>query len=80
MTDMLELRSDYFGDPASFRALVDLLRDTFDIDVGEVERFGGQEQGSMPFGYFDAEGRCVANFSAFSMPLVIGGRPVRAVG
>lgn len=80
MTEGLELRTDYFGDRQSFLALVDLLRDTFDIDIGIVHRFGGQDPTSMPFGYFDADGRCVANFSGFSMPVVIGGKPVRAAG
>lgn len=80
MVDGLELRTDYFGDRASFQALVDLLRDTFDIDIGAVDRFGGVDPTSMPFGYFDRDGRCVANFSAFSMPVVIDGKPVRAVG
>lgn len=32
----------------------------------------------MPFGYFDADGRCVANFSVFSMPLMVEGRQVTA--
>jgi GNAT superfamily N-acetyltransferase len=76
----LQFRTGYFGDPQAFSALVDLLRDTFDIDIGLVSRFGGADPTSMPFAYFDADGRCVANFSAFSMPLIIHGRPVRAVG
>jgi GNAT superfamily N-acetyltransferase len=80
MADGLGLRTGYFGDAGAFQALADLLRDTFDIDVGAVDRFGGQDPTSMPSGYFDADGQCVANFSAFSMPLVIGGEPVRAVG
>lgn len=80
MAGQLEFRSDYFGDRAAFRALVDLLFDTFDIDIGQLDRMGGPDPTSMPFGYFDEAGRCVANFSAFSTPLVIHGRQVRAVG
>lgn len=80
MAEGLELRTDYFGDRASFQALVDLLRDTFDIDIGPVDRFGGVDPSSMPFGYFDRDGRCVANFSGFAMPLIIGGRQVRGAG
>lgn len=76
----LKLRIGYFDDRRSFRALADLLRDIFDIDIGLLDGFGGPDPTSMPFGYFDAAGRCVANFSAVSMPLIIGGRPVRAVG
>jgi GNAT superfamily N-acetyltransferase len=78
--DGLRLRSGYFGDRPAFLALADLLEDTFDIDIRLVDRFGGPDPTSMPFGYFDMTGRCVANFSAVSMPLVIDGRPVRAVG
>jgi predicted N-acetyltransferase YhbS len=76
----LELKTGYFNDPTAFAALADLLRDTFDIDIGLVDKFGGPDPTSMPFGYFDADGRCVANFSAFAMPLVIDGRSVRAAG
>jgi GNAT superfamily N-acetyltransferase len=78
--DALILRTDYFDDAAAFAALVDLLCDTFGIDIGLQDRFGGPDKTSMPFGYFDANGRCVANFSAFSMPLLIEGKVVRAVG
>ena len=80
MTRRLELRTGYFGDRPSFLALVDLLFDTFEIDIGQLDRMGGPGPTSMPFGYFDEAGRCVANFSAFSMPLVIDGRRARAVG
>ncbi len=73
-------RQDYFGDPAAWSALVALLQDTFDIDVGIQGRFGGPDPTSMPFGYFDADGTCIANFSAFSMPVMIEGRPVKAAG
>ncbi|MBX9454777.1 MAG: GNAT family N-acetyltransferase [Rhizobium sp.] len=76
----LELRTGYFADRASFLALADLLRDIFDIDIGLLDRFSGPDPTAMPFGWFDAAGRCVANFSAFSMPLVVDGQAVRAVG
>jgi GNAT superfamily N-acetyltransferase len=73
-------RQDYFGDTAAWSALVALLRHTFDIDVGILDRFGGPDPTSMPFGYFDADGTCIANFSAFSMPVMVEGRPVKAAG
>ncbi len=76
----LTFRQDYFGDPAAFAALVALLHDTFGIDVGIQERFGGPDPTSMPFAYFDENGICVANFSAFSMPMMIDGRLVKAAG
>lgn len=76
----LTLRSGYFGDRASFLALAGLLKDTFEIDIALLDRFGGPDMSAMPFGLFDDTGRCVANFSAFSMPLVVDGRIVRAAG
>jgi len=79
-THGLTLRQDYFGDPAAWKGLVDLLEDTFSIDVGIQDRFGGPDPTSMPFGYFDGEGRCVANFSAFSMPMIVNGKLVKAAG
>ncbi|MGV1759153.1 GNAT family N-acetyltransferase [Rhizobium sp. A22-96] len=76
----LTLRQDYFADPSAWNALVDLLQDTFSIDINLQASFGGPDPSSMPSGYFDADGRCVANFSAFSMPMIINGRPVKAAG
>ncbi len=80
MLETLTLREGYFGDPAAFQALADLLHDIFDIDISLQMTLGGPDPTSMPFGYFDPSGRCVANFSAFSMPLVVNGRAVRAAG
>ena len=76
----LTFRQDYLGDPADWTALVALLQDTFDIDVAIQDRFGGPDPTSMPFGYFDENGTCAANFSAFSMPMMIDGRVVKAAG
>lgn len=76
----LTFRQDYFADRVAWTGLVDLLRDTFSIDIGLQDQFGGPDPTSMPFGYFDADGRCVANFSAFSMPLIINGRVIKAAG
>jgi GNAT superfamily N-acetyltransferase len=76
----LTLSQDYFADRAAWSSLVDLLQDTFSIDVSIQDQFGGPDPTSMPFGYFDSEGRCVANFSAFSMPMVINGRVIKAAG
>lgn len=80
MGERLELRTGFFADRPSFLALAALLDETFDIDIGFLDRFGGPDLAAMPCGYFDADGRCVANFSAFAMPLMVDGRPVRAVG
>ncbi|MBB3612183.1 GNAT family N-acetyltransferase [Rhizobium sp. BK602] len=76
----LTLQQDYFGDPSAWKGLVELLEDTFSIDVSIQDRFGGPDPTSMPFGYFDPDGRCVANFTAFSMPLIVNGKPVKAAG
>ncbi|MBN8949918.1 MULTISPECIES: GNAT family N-acetyltransferase [unclassified Rhizobium] len=76
----LTLREDYFDDPAAWNGLVELLQDTFSIDVSLQDRFGGPDSSSMPSGYFDSEGCCVANFTAFSMPMMINGRAVKAAG
>lgn len=78
--DGLTLKAGYFNDPAAFQALADLIFDTFSLDITLVDRFGGPDPSSMPFGWFDKSGQCVANFSAFAMPLMVDGKPVRAVG
>lgn len=74
----LTFRQGYFSDAAALAALADLLRDTFGIDISAQNRLGGPDPTSMPFGYFDQSGRCVANFSAFTMPMMIGGKEVKA--
>ncbi|MCM2291609.1 GNAT family N-acetyltransferase [Allorhizobium sp. BGMRC 0089] len=80
MKQDLIFRQDYFADPAAFHALVDLLRDIFGIDIGLLRQFGGPDPTSMPFGYFDASGQLIGNFTAFSMPLIVNGRIVNAAG
>jgi GNAT superfamily N-acetyltransferase len=76
----LSLRSDYFGDPLAWRAFCDLLMDIFGIDVTPLELLGGPDPTCMPTGFFDDDGCCIANLSAFSMPLMIDGEIVRAAG
>ncbi|MEX0807237.1 MAG: GNAT family N-acetyltransferase [Dongiaceae bacterium] len=77
---MLSFRQGYFSDPAAWNAFTDLLRDIFNLDVTAVARFGGPDPTCMPFGYIDPSGQCVANVSAFSMPLMVDGRMVSAKG
>ncbi|OWW05074.1 acetyltransferase [Rhizobium sp. R72] len=74
----LTFRRDYFDDLKAWQALVDLLKDTFDIDIGPLQQMGRPDPSSMPFGWFAADGRLAANLSAFAMPLVINGRTVNA--
>lgn len=78
MTGELEFRQDYFADPAAFEALAALLQETFEIDIRPALSLAGMDPTTMPFGYFDADGRCVANFSVFSMPMMVEGRQVTA--
>lgn len=80
MPEGLIYRENYFADPEVWQALVDLLHDTFGIDVGRLDRLGGPDPTSRAFGYFDEAGRCAANFSLFSMPVMIDGQSVRAAG
>jgi GNAT superfamily N-acetyltransferase len=70
----LTFRQNYFADPAGWQALSDLLEDTFHIDISVLDNLGGMEPSSMPFAWFDAAGVCAANFSAFSMPMMVNGR------
>jgi GNAT superfamily N-acetyltransferase len=74
----LTFRQDYFTDPTAWTALVSLLADTFGIDLDPLQRLGGADPSSMPFGWFDAGGTLVANISAFAMPMMINGRKVNA--
>lgn len=76
----LSFRSDYFGDSAAQRALAGLIEDIFEIDVTVMDRLGGPDPTSTAFAWFDGEGRCVANISAFSLPLIVNGIFVRAAG
>ncbi|MDX3926653.1 MAG: GNAT family N-acetyltransferase [Shinella sp.] len=78
--DGLAYREDYFNDPADWRAIKDLLRDIFNVDIDPLDRLGGPDWTNMPSAYFDRRGRCIANLSAFSMPLTINGREIAAAG
>ncbi len=78
--DGLVFRSGHFGDAARWRALAGLLQDVFEIDVTGMDRLGGPDPTSVAFGWFDAAGTCIANISAFSLPLVVDGAVVRAAG
>ena len=76
----LSFRSDYFDDSAAWLALAGLLEDVFGIDVTVLDRLGGPDPTSVPFAWFDGAGRCIANITAFSLPLVVDGAFVRAAG
>jgi len=74
----LTFRQDYYEDPKAWEALVDLLRDTFGIDVGLQMNMGGYDPSCVPFGWFDETGVLVANLSAFKMPMMINGKVLKA--
>jgi predicted N-acetyltransferase YhbS len=76
----LTLRQDFLADPVAWSAVADILQDIFDIDIAILDDLGGPDPGSMPFAWFDGSGQCVANLTAFPMPLMLGGRIVRAHG
>ncbi|WP_064681694.1 GNAT family N-acetyltransferase [Rhizobium bangladeshense] len=76
----LTFRQEYFGDAAGWAALVRLLQDIFSIDIGPLQRLGGPDPTSMPFGWFDPGGELAANLSAFALPFVLNGRIVHAAG
>lgn len=79
-TQDLIFRQDYFDDPAGWQAISDLLHEVFGVDISPLNGLGGHDRSNMPSAWFDTAGRCVANFSAFSMPLMIDGRRVEAAG
>ena len=76
----LVFRQDYFDEPGGWQAITDLLRDIFGVDISPLDRFGGHDRSNMPSAFFDRDGCCVANFSAFAMPLMIDGRSIKAAG
>nr|WP_272212003.1 GNAT family N-acetyltransferase [Marinicella sp. W31]MDC2877898.1 GNAT family N-acetyltransferase [Marinicella sp. W31] len=78
MEDRLTFRQDYFSDLTAFEALAALLQEMFGIDIRSALGLAGLDKTTMPFGYFDTDGRCVANFSVFSVPLMVEGRRVIA--
>ncbi|WP_348532442.1 hypothetical protein [Rhizobium sp. 18065] len=75
MPDTLTFRQGYFDDPVAFHGLVALLQDIFGVDIGLQNRLGGPDPSSMPFGYFDDMGRCVANFPPFPCRWSSAGAP-----
>lgn len=76
----LTFRQDYFDDPAGWSAVKALILDIFDVDITPLDTVGGHDQTSFPSAFFDETGCCIANLSAFAMPLVIDGRAVKAAG
>ncbi|MDO6965615.1 GNAT family N-acetyltransferase [Rhizobium alvei] len=76
----LTFREDYFADPAGWVAIKSLILDIFDVDIAPLDRHGSYDPSCMPSAYFDEDGNCVANLTAFSMPIILNGRVIRATG
>ncbi|WP_337181157.1 GNAT family N-acetyltransferase, partial [Shinella sp.] len=76
----LSFRSGPVADPATWRAVAGLLEDVFEIDVTVLDRFGGPDPTGVSFAWFDTAGTCIANISAFDLPLVVDGVVVHAAG
>ncbi|MFD1329249.1 hypothetical protein [Mycoplana ramosa] len=76
----LVYREGFFDTPGGWAALKDILESVFGIDLNPLDRLGGPDPSSLPSAYFDPAGRCVANFTAFSLPLMVDRRVVKAAG
>ncbi|MBN9055863.1 MAG: GNAT family N-acetyltransferase [Rhizobiales bacterium] len=76
----LSFRSGPLADPVTWRAVTGLLEDVFEIDVTVLDQFGGPDPTGVSFAWFDAAGTCIANISAFDLPLVMDGAVVHAAG
>ena len=50
------------------------------MDVSPIERFGFSDPTYRAFSYLDAAGCCIANAAIFSLPLIIDGQAVAAMG
>jgi len=54
--------------------------DIFDFDVSPIDKFGLRDPTYRAFSYVDRTGCCVANAATFTLALIIGGKPVNAMG
>jgi len=71
---------DELSGPQDRRALHRLLLDVFNVDVSPIEEFGLADPTYRAFSYLDVTGCCVANAATFTLKLIIGGKPVNAMG
>lgn len=76
----LTFRQYDLDDAARRAALAALLNDIFGIDITPLNHLGGHDASSTAFGWFDDDDRLIANLSAFTLPMTIDGRSVRAAG
>lgn len=80
LADGLTFQQGDFSDSARWEALAALLEDIFGIDITVLDQLGGPDPSSTAFGWFNRDNRLVANLSAFTLPIMINGRPVHAAG
>jgi predicted N-acetyltransferase YhbS len=71
---------DELSGPEDRRALHRLLLDVFNVDVSPIDEFGLADPTYRAFSYLDGTGRCVANAGTFTLKLIVGGKPVTAMG
>ncbi|MDD3287481.1 MAG: GNAT family N-acetyltransferase [Alphaproteobacteria bacterium] len=67
------------GSP-TFQAVMDLLADTFDLNIEPLKTFDLFEPTYRSFSYFTENRTCAANVSAIDVPLFLSGNPVKATG
>ena len=71
---------DGLSGPPDRRALHRLLLDVFDLDLAPIEERGLTDPTYRAFAYLDGTGCCVANAATFTLKLIVGGKPVNAMG
>jgi predicted N-acetyltransferase YhbS len=80
MADMsLEYRDETSG-PRDRAALWRLLEEVFGLDITPLEAQGLVDPSYRSFSWRDADGQCIANVSTVSLPLIVEGRAVDAMG
>ncbi len=81
MTAVPELTyRDRLSGPEDRRALHRLLLDVLDVDISPIDEFGLADPTYRAFAYRDGTGCIVANAATFTLRLIIGGKPVNAMG
>lgn len=69
----LRFCSHYAADQARREALNKLIEGTFDIDLTPLAELDFEDPNVVPFSYFDADGRCIANASVYPVRTMLNG-------
>jgi GNAT superfamily N-acetyltransferase len=75
----LTYRDDFSG-PRDRAEVYRLLQDVFGLDVSPLEDMALWDPSYRAFSYQDYAGCCVANAATFTLPLIVNGRSVAAMG